>query len=114
MKITRCKLNKKSQIKLLAFFIAEVTARTAADLLGIQPNSAALFYRKIRQIIMYHLNQDAIEVFEGHLELDESYFGGARKGKRGRSAAGKVIVFGLLKHNGKVYTIVVADTKSSP
>nr|WP_174506052.1 IS1595 family transposase [Acinetobacter sp. Marseille-Q1620] len=113
MKITRCKLNRKIQIKLLEFFIAEVTARTAADLLGIQPNSAALFYRKIRQIIMYHLDQDAIEVFQGQIELDESYFGGARKGKRGRGATGKVIVFGLLKRNSKVYTIIVPDTKSS-
>jgi transposase len=112
MKITRCKLNKKTQRKLLEFFIAEVTARTAADLLGIQPNSAALFYKKIRQVIMFHLDQDAIERFEGLIELDESYFGGSRKGKRGRGAAGKVIVFGLLKRHGKVYTIIVPDTKS--
>jgi transposase-like protein len=41
---------------------------------------------------MFHLDQDAIEVFQGQIELDESYFGGARKGKRGRGAAGKVIV----------------------
>ena len=64
MKITRCKLSKKTQKKLLEFFIAEVTARTAADLLDIQPNSAALFYRKIRQVIMYHLDQNATEVFQ--------------------------------------------------
>ena len=75
MKITKCKLNRKIQIRLLEFFIAEVTARTAADLLGIQPNSAALFYRKIRHIIMFHLDRDAIEVFQGQIELDESYFG---------------------------------------
>lgn len=73
MKITRCKLNRKIQIRLLEFFIAEVTTRTAADLLGIQPNSAALFYRKIRQIIMFHLDQDAIEVFQGQIELDGNY-----------------------------------------
>ncbi len=112
MKITRCKLSKKTQRKLLEFFIAEVTARTAADLLGIQPNSAALFYRKIRQVIMYHLDQDAIEVFEGQVELDESYFGGVRKGKRGRGAAGKVVVFGMLKRGGKVYVKIVPDTKT--
>lgn len=113
MKITRCKLSKKTQRKLLEFFIAEVTARTAADLLGIQPNSAALFYRKIRQVIMYHLDQDAIEVFEGQIELDESYFGGVRKGKRGRGAAGKVAVFGMLKRCGKVYVKIVPDTKTA-
>lgn len=37
-----------------------------------------------------------LEFFDGEIELDESYFGGHRKGKRGRGAAGKVIVFGIL------------------
>ncbi|HDZ3605474.1 TPA: IS1595 family transposase, partial [Mannheimia haemolytica] len=31
MKITHCKLKKSLQKKLLEFFVAEVTARTAAD-----------------------------------------------------------------------------------
>ena len=65
-------------------------------MLEINPNSAALFYRKIRQVIAYHLEPQADEVFDGSVELDESYFGGQRKGKRGRGAAGKVAVFGLL------------------
>lgn len=69
-----------------------MTARSAADLLGIQANSAALFYRKLREIISYHLAQKEHEIFDGAVELDESYFGGARKGKRGRGAAGKVAV----------------------
>ena len=42
------------------------------------------------------------------MELDESYFGGVRKGKRGHGAAGKVVVFGILKRKGKVYTKIVA------
>ena len=36
-----------------------------------------------------------------------------RKGKRGRGAAGKVVVFGILKRGGKTYTAVVSDTASS-
>lgn len=113
MKLTHCKLSKNIQRKLLEYFVLEVTARSAADLLGIQSNSAALFYRKIREIIAYHLELDAHEIFEGHVELDESYFGGTRKGKRGRGAAGKTAVFGILKRGGKVYTKVVSDTKTS-
>ena len=113
MKITRCKLSKKLQRRLLEFFTAEVTARTAADLLDIQPNTAALFYHKIRLVIDHHLSLQADELFDGEVELDESYFGGVRKGKRGRGAAGKTAVFGILKRNGKVYTIVVADTKQT-
>ncbi|MFZ7241538.1 IS1595 family transposase, partial [Avibacterium avium] len=83
MKITHCKLKKSIQKKLLEFFVLEVTARSAADLLGIQPNSAILFYRKIREVISYYLALEADEVFDGQIELDESYFGGHRKGKRG-------------------------------
>lgn len=44
------------------------------------------------------------ENLSGKIEVDETYFGGRRKGKRGRGAAGKSIVFGLLEQNGKVYT----------
>jgi transposase len=100
------------QSELLEYFVLEVTARSAADILEIRPNSAALFYRKIREVIVYHLEQESHEIFDGVVELDESYFGGIRKGKRGRGAAGKVAAFGILKRGGKVYTRVVGDTKT--
>ncbi len=107
MKITHCKLNKSIQNKLLVFFVLEVTARAVADLLGIQANSAILFYRKIREVISYHLALEANEVFYGQIELDENYFGGHRKGKQGQGAAGNFAVFGLLKRQGRVFTVVV-------
>jgi transposase len=113
MKITHCKLLKKQQLRLLEYFVLEVTARSAADILDIQPNTAMLFYRKIRQVIGHHVELQATEIFDGAVELDESYFGGARKGKRGRGAAGKVVVFGILKRGGKVFTKVVNDTKTT-
>ena len=112
MQITNCKLSKIVQKKLLEFFVLQVTSRSAADILGIQPNSAILFYRKIRMVISHYLALVADEVFEGSVELDESYFGGRRKGRRGRGAAGKVVVFGILKRNGRVYTVVVDNAKS--
>jgi transposase len=112
MKISRCKLSKKCQYKLLEFFVLQVTARSAADILGIQVNSAALFYHKIRQVILLRLELHAEEVLGGEIELDESYFGGHRKGKRGRGAAGKMIVFGMLKRGDQVFTRVVSDTKT--
>jgi len=46
--------------------------------------------------------------------VDESYFGPHRvRGKRGRGASGKTIVFGLLKRDDKVYTEVVPDCKKA-
>ena len=112
MKITHCKLKKSVQKKLLEFFVLEVTARSAADILQINPNSAALFYKKIRQVRALFITRSRC-CFSGLIELDESYFGGVRKGKRGRGAAGKVAVFGILKRQGKVYTVVVNDTKTN-
>ena len=112
MSIKNCKLSKKKQCELLQFFIAEVTARTAAELAGISRHTATLYYQKIREVILYNLDQESNYEFDGEIELDESYFGGARKGKRGRGAAGKVIVFGILKRGGKVYTKIVQDTKT--
>jgi len=50
--------------------------------------------------------------FGGEVEVDESYFGPRRvRGKRGRGAGGKTIVFGMFKRNGKVYTEIVPDVK---
>ena len=68
MKITRCKLSKKNQVKLPEFFTVQVIARTAADLLQIQPSTAALFYHKIRLVIDYYLSKEAGELFDGEVE----------------------------------------------
>jgi transposase len=53
-------------------------------------------------------------MFGGEIEVDESYFGGKRKGKRGRGAAGKVPVFGLLNRGGKVYAKIIPDASRPP
>ncbi len=91
-------------------FVAGVPARTAAELVGVNRHSATLFYHKVRQMIAYELEDES--PFHGEVEVDESYFGGHRKGNRGRGAAGKVPVFGILKRKGKVYTKVIADASS--
>ena len=51
-------------------------------------------------------------VMDGSIEVDKSYFGSTRKGKRGRGAAGKVAVFGILQRGGKVYTQIIADASA--
>mgnify|MGYP003329392857 CR=1 FL=1 len=58
MGIKRCKLSKKIQLRLLEYFVLEVTARSAADVLGLQANTAALFYRKVRELIAEHAAAD--------------------------------------------------------
>ena len=43
--------------------------------------------------------------------IDEAYFGGRRKGKRGRGAGGKTIVFGMLERKGRVSLEIVPNVK---
>ena len=51
-------------------------------------------------------------MFGGEIAVDESYFGGKRKGKRGRGTGGKIPVLGLLKRGGRVYTKIISDASS--
>ncbi|GHT08554.1 DDE transposase [Planctomycetales bacterium] len=64
----------------------------------------------MRRLINQNLEKSS-PLLDGEIEADESYFGGVRKGKRGRGAAGKVAVFGLLKRGGKVYSQVIKNAK---
>jgi transposase len=107
----RSRLPSAVQRELLRLFVAGVSARTAAELVGVNRNTAILFFRKLREIITVRLAAEA-PFLEGEVEVDESYFGGKRKGRRGRGAAGKVPVFGLLKRGGRVHAVMIPDAKS--
>ena len=62
----------------------------------------------IRQAIATE-SKDYEFLLKGEVEADESYFGGHRKGKRGRGAANKIPVFGILERNGIVSVDVVPN-----
>jgi transposase len=107
----RSRLLPSIQLELLRLFVAGVPARTAAELTGVNRNTAVLFYHKLREVISETLAEQT-PFLAGEVEVDESYFGGHRKGKRGRGAAGKVPVFGLLKRGGLVHAVMIPDAKS--
>ena len=107
----KSRLSQYKQYKLIELFVAGVTARTAAELVGVNKSTAAYYFHRLRLLIFQ--NSPHLEMFDGAIEVDESYFGGHRKGKRGRGAAGKVAVFGLLKRNGQVYTVAVPNTQTA-
>ena len=109
----KSRLSLAKQDRLAEHFVAGTTARCAAALVGVHRNTAAYYFHRLREIIAYNLEAEADAVFAGEIEVDESYFGGTRKGQRGRGAAGKVPVFGLLKRKGKVYTKIIPDASSS-
>ena len=106
----RSRLSSYKQARLIEHFVAGTTARTAASLVGVNKNTAAYYFHRLRELICAAIDDET--PFHGEIEVDESYFGGKRKGKRGRGAAGKVPVFGILKRGGKVYTKVIPDARS--
>jgi transposase len=109
----KSRLSKAKQDKLLEHFVAGTTARCASALVGVNFKTGSYYFQRLREIIAAQVEQESYEVFEGEIEVDESYFGGTRKGLRGRGASGKVPVFGLLKRGGKVYTKVISDASST-
>ena len=107
----KSRLSQHKQNKLIELFVAGVTVRTSAELVNVNKNTAAFYFHRLRLLI--YQNSLHLEMFEDEIKADESYFGGSQKGKRGRGAAGKVAVFGLLNRNGKVYTVAVPNTQSA-
>jgi len=106
----KSRLKASTQNELMKLFVAGATARATAELVGVNRNTAASYFMRLRRLVASKLPSYDLS---GEVEVDESYFGGVRKGKRGRGAAGKVAVFGLLKRGGKVYTAIIPDAKTT-
>jgi transposase len=108
----RSRLPASIQEDLIKQFVAGSTARTAADLVGVNRHTATLYFLKLREVIAAKLAEQE-PWLSGEIEVDESSFGGVRKGKRGRGAAGKIPVFGLLKRGGKVHALIIPNAQQT-
>jgi transposase len=105
------KCSKISEVKFryrLRLFALDLTASDAARLTGLSVRAVNDIYLLLRHRLLAWSPVPA--ELDGAVELDESYFGPRRvRGKRGRGASGKTIVFGLFKRGGQVYTEIVPD-----
>ena len=116
VKCRKCKVyyslyKLRKDLRILYFFYLELSARKAARECRLTYRTVHDRYMFFRQMIAGHLDREFTRL-SGKLEMDESYFGGKRKGKRGRGTYNKAIVFGILERNGKVYTKVVPNVKA--
>src|SRR3954468_10219754 len=106
-RITRAKFRQ-----LLKLFALDLTATQITVLTGLNRNTVNRYLRLIRQGVALYCERES--PFSGDVELDESYFGARRvRGKRGRGARGKTIVFGVYKRNGRVYTEIIPNCKKA-
>ena len=76
----RSRLSASIQDELVKYFVAGSTARAAALLTGVNRHTATLFFHKLRELIAQRLDEEASDLLVGEVEVDESYFGGYRKG----------------------------------
>jgi transposase len=53
-------------------------------LCGVNRKTAAYYFHRLREIVALELEAEGEALFDGEIEVDESYFGGNPKGRRGR------------------------------
>lgn len=92
----------------IKLFELDTSVREAAHQLKLSYNTVYDLFDLFRQSIV-STDRDTSFTLSGEIEMDESYFGGKRKGNRGRGAAGKIPVFGILERGGKVRVEVVQN-----
>ena len=108
------KYKKRSRIsdakfrQILKLFCVDLNASQIAELTSLNRNTVNSYLRTFRLRIAEICETQS--PYSGEVEVDESWFGARRiKGKRGRGAYGKTIVFGIFKRDGMVYTEIVQD-----
>ena len=108
--INRGRLTAVQWLSIVKLFELELSVRKMALQLGLSYRAVYGAVSTIRAAILGHAENAFLS---GEVELDEAYFGGRRKGNRGRGAAGKVPVFGILERQGRVHVTVVPNVSAA-
>jgi len=110
--VIRSRVSEKKFRQIILLFAEDLSATQISHLSGLSRQTIDKYLTAIRlRIIDLCQNKSPLQ---GEIEVDESYFDATRvKGKRGRGARGKTIVFCLLKRQGKVYTKIVPDCSAA-
>lgn len=75
---------------------------------GVTYKTAWRMFKQIRSLL-----QSSPRPSNGEFEIDETYIGGKRQGKRGRGAEGKTPVFGIARRKGSVMALATDNLKGS-
>ena len=105
------RLSARQWLWVVKLFELEVSARKMAQQLAVSYPTALRAVTTLRRSLVAG-TPGGQELLRGEVEADEAYFGGKRKGKRGRGAAGKVPVFGILERGGRVKVEAVGNVKT--
>ena len=102
----RSRISESKFREIIRYFALDLEAKKILKITGISGQTLCKYFHKIRERLAEFCEEE--KKFSGIVEVDESYFGARRvRGKRGRGAAGKIPVFGILKREGKVFTQII-------
>ena len=105
MRVRRSKLTDEQTRRLLEHFVAGTPARTAAELVHVNRNTARLFYHKIRELIAQRLSRE--NPLEGALEVEDAP--SAEAFAADAADPERVPVFALVRRGDKVLTVMVPE-----
>ena len=84
-----------------------ISAKQLQRELGVTYKTAWRIFTQIRKLMNENVNP-----LTGQVEVDETYIGGKHSGKRGRGAAHKAVVMGMVQREGNAITKVIPDVKA--
>ena len=102
------RMGARQWLWLVKLFEVELSARKMAHQLPLSYPTVLRAVEVIRRSLVAQRPEERW-LLQGEVEADEAYFGGRRKGRRGRGARGKIPVFGILERRGRVHVEVVPD-----
>ena len=109
----RRRISRQKYTVIFNSFVTDIPSLKASKIASVNRKTTDRYYKVFREVVAIaaRYERNLIQMKNG-IEVDESYFGPRRvRGRRGRGAGRKVIVFGLLKRDGKVYTQIIKNTE---
>ena len=107
---------EKSRTKLSVWFFAMYLFTTTRS--GVAAKEVQRMYRvsykcawRIQKELRRLMGQVRPQYLYGVVEIDETYVGGRKRGKRGRGAAGKTVVLGLKQRGGPCITLIIPNAR---
>lgn len=93
-----------------------VSAKQIQRETGVTYKTAWRMFKQLRSMLKEGQSEGLGGPGSGGVEMDETYFGGVRRGKKGKPAAGdkkKTAVVGIVERGGRIRAFAARDTKSA-
>lgn len=109
----RMHINRNKFSLIVSCFSNDLPSITTSKLVNVNRKTTDRYFRLFRQLVLREAITERTNIgLKNGIEIDESYFGPRRvRGKRGRGARQKIVVLGLRKRGGKVFTSIIPNVE---